>query len=138
MTPTTFSLHGAAMELGCSRETLRRQLTAAGFDHGGPFSLKEICAARTTDDKSAKVRLLEAQAEKIEMENARERGETVVLADVEAIITQKLVLPLRQALTGLPSTLDVRCNSEHPETARLALKQWSDETLRLCRENLNA
>jgi hypothetical protein len=32
--------------------------------------------------------------------------------------------------------LDVRCNSEHPDVARVALKQWSDEIIRTCGEAL--
>lgn len=137
MKQTSFSILKAATELGVARETLRKRLVATGADHAGPYSLKEIVSAMTpTDANSARARLHTADAELRELELQRERGETVTLAEVDAAIT-RLHSPLRNWIVSLPQSLSVRCNTEHPEVARVALEQARDEFLKLVRDTVS-
>jgi phage terminase Nu1 subunit (DNA packaging protein) len=91
---------------------------------------------RKDDLREAQTRQANANAKRIELQNLTESEEWVRMAEVERLLTAEVVLPLRSRLLDLPSTLAVRCNPSTPETARTALLQWSDETLKVLREKL--
>jgi phage terminase Nu1 subunit (DNA packaging protein) len=87
-------------------------------------------------ERQARTRLTRARARELEFTEKIRIGNYVSTEEVERAISQCVVQPLRPRILSLDTTLDVRCNPEHPEIARTALRQWADETLKLLREKL--
>ncbi len=131
------TIHNWANSLAIDDDTLRKRLVVSGVKvakNGQLMTAKEIWDALKGEKPSE--RLATAQAIEKERENKIAEGELITLTEVEELISKLLTLPLRQVLIALPSTLDVRCNPDHPQTSRTALREWSDEVLKLLREKL--
>jgi hypothetical protein len=133
------TLNAWANSLGKDSDTLRRALARRKLKlpaPGAPVSARVIfdALANATDDP--KQRLLTAQAVAAEFANRETAGELVRMSEVEKLLVAEVVLPLRTRLLDLPSTLSVRCNPSNSETARVALLQWTDETLAMLRSHL--
>lgn len=132
----TWSLNSAAIEFGTSRTTIRKGLRRNGVPTKPTYSTREILMAIAGDLEFERTRVERARADRMEMDLRRKRGETLDVATVNRLLTELVVLPLRERLLALPTTLDVMCNSGSPETARGALKEWVSETLKLLREKI--
>jgi hypothetical protein len=91
--------------LGRDYRTLGRRLIARGYDlpaRNGKVSLRQVLDALLDD--SEKKRLLEAQALKLELENEVKLGELVAIEDVEEVIWENGLRPLREALLAFPDS----------------------------------
>lgn len=133
------SLQAWATALGVERRTLEVRIVKAGFrvpKKTGTLSAARVFHSMLGEADVEKRRLAAAQATKIERENAAAAGELVAMVEVEKLLTELVVLPLRQALLAAPTTLDTLCNPADPEMARRAIQQWVDEVLQHCREQL--
>lgn len=82
-----------------------------------------------------KLEILAQQEIELRRENARKAGELISFDEVQKHYAECL-LPIRQRLLALPSEAAARCNPSDPEFARRALLEWSDEALRMIREQL--
>lgn len=84
--------------------------------------------------RDAKQRRLEARAriEEVEADEAERR--VIRREDVQAYIIATFA-PVRERLVSAPGALCARVNPENPAHARAILVEWSDETLRHCREH---
>ncbi len=125
-----------ATSLGIEPRTLQRSLVKAGIKVPEPrktITAKSIFVAMAGDVDAEKQRLLKGQADAQERENREAEGTLVNMAEAEKFITEVLIIPLVNALEPMPTSLDVRCNPEHPEIARAALSQWVEDTKKLLR-----
>jgi hypothetical protein len=134
------TLQAWATAMGCERRTLETRLVKSGYDKprkkGQKIPFKVIYNCIMGDEQAEKVRGMKLDNDQKEREAAEEIGDLVRWGDVEKFITENVIAPLRPALTSIDTTLDVRCNPQNPEVARTALRQWSDETLKLCSAQL--
>lgn len=132
------TLHAWAIQAGKDNRTLEKEFMRSGIDvkAGRTYSLREFLTAQLSDEHVAKVRNLEADADRKEREEQEARRELVKFSEFEQQWSEKQALPLRQFLQSLPTTYDARCNSLDPAAARVALVQLRDDVLRLLRDNL--
>lgn len=133
------TLNAWATSLGLEPRTLERQILKAGFNPPKPretITAKKILSVVAGDANATKNRLLEAQAIAQERENRNEDENWFHRDDLEKFLSEFVVIPLRQALVSISSTLDAKCNPQNPVVAREALVIWRDETLKLCEAKL--
>jgi hypothetical protein len=135
--PTTgaprWTLLAASVELGRSRETIRRGLAANGVATKSHYTTKEIFDALNGGDLEAE-KILKTREERIalERENRIANGEVIPLAD--NLRWQENVLQVvRQRLLSLPATMAQRCNPSDPAFSQKALDGWVAETLPILR-----
>ena len=133
------TLSAWATSLAKEPRTLLRILHKAGFKTSPrqKITAADIFTALTQGELELKRRLLAAQAQEKERENAEAERQLVRIRDVEKIITEKIIIPLRQLLISAPTTLDILTNPDHPDIARTALNQWRDQTLSQLRTSLD-
>jgi len=125
-----------ATSLGKEPRTLERLLVRAGLPKPHPrftVTASAIFAALLGDEMALKRRLTLAQAEAQERENREAEGQLIRLVEVEKILSERVILPLRELLMAAPAALDTRCNPGAPELARLALTAWRDDALKTLR-----
>ncbi len=113
----------AAKEAGCP-----------GFNHSGPCSLaefikwyfvqKEEAFGETLDLNQEKAGLAKEQKLAAVRQRLIEEGEMHKRSDVEILVWQQLLLPVRQELETMPSKLGPQCNPEQPEHATKVLSDW--------------
>ena len=65
----------------------------------------------------------------LELEEKIKKAEMIPTGDAENLIRAAL-MPLRDALVGLPDAMASRCNPADPEHARIALEEWRTATMR--------
>jgi hypothetical protein len=132
-----WTIHKAATEFGVSRETIDRGLLRTGTKSkpGDTYTTKEIFTAIAGDFKFERTRRERATAEKLEMENARIKGETITLADNLAW-QAKVLQPIRQRLNDLPGSMAHRVNPSDPTFAQRELGQWVKESLPILRSEI--
>lgn len=108
-----------AQSLGTTEDTLKTRLANRGivFQKGMKFGAKEIFNSMTTDKGEAQARKAVAEAEAKEMENDQTRAILMRKPDVEKIIWDELMLPLRQGLSNMPGAIAAQCNPDKPEMA---------------------
>jgi hypothetical protein len=89
--------------MGMDQQTLERRLVKAGFERPkGKVSFKKIYAAIVGEKPND--RLATAKAVETERENALAAGELHTLANVERILWEELLSPLRNSLLAYPQT----------------------------------
>ena len=127
----------ASEEFGAARETIRRGLVTNGVEvtPGGKYTIAQIHLALTGDVKVATARDKMASALARERENRIADGDLISVSDHEAW-QRKTLLPIRQRLDALPTTMAQRCNPTDPEFARQALSGWVKESLELIRSDI--
>lgn len=128
------TLNAWATELGFDRETVSRRLLKSGYEMPakgwGKVPAKKIWRAMVGDDPTGKRRLNDAQSEKIERENAIAEGRLIAAEDLEPWLIQNYIAPMTTLLSSAATTLDTRCNPASPETARAAIEDWIENTLK--------
>ena len=118
-----------ATSLGKDPSTIRSAMARAGisFEPDEKFTALVIFNLFTGDKQAAKIRLDTAMAEKVERENRLAEKELCALADVEKIIWDDCLLPLRQSLEALPASVSIQCNPSQPELALTVLQNAVEE-----------
>jgi hypothetical protein len=134
-----WSIKRAAAEFGVSAATIKRGLVASGIEvrRGvpGSYATRQVVAAIFGDLKLERTREVRARADLLELERRALEGETMKVEEARAQI-RSLLVPVRQAVLGLPAEMGARCNPADPEFAASALKVWVDETLRAVRKEI--
>jgi hypothetical protein len=129
-----------ATAMGIERRTLETRLMKSGYTEplkkGQEIPFGVIYNCIMGDEIAEKIRGMKLDNNQKEREEAEEIGELVRMDEVDKLISEHVVAPLRPWLISLPTRLDVRCNQEHPEIARTAIQQEVDEGLKLLREQL--
>jgi hypothetical protein len=125
-----WNLSTAALEFGASRETISRGLRANGVTvtAGNDYTTRQIYTALAGDLKYERTRRERAEADKAERENKIASGELHNVNEVEKLVWQDVLAPLRTELLTLHLTLGPKCVDA--ENAMEAIKCWADETLK--------
>jgi hypothetical protein len=125
-----WSIRKSATEFGVSRDTILRGLRTNGIDTDEltEFSTKQIHTALAGDLK--RERTLRARADRIkaERENAVAESQLHSKDEIEILIWQNLLLPLRAELLSIHRTLAPKCTDA--EASAEVLQTWVDETLK--------
>ena len=135
-----FSLQAWADALNKDPHTLKKMLLKVGIDapkHGELLSANKIFSALMGDEYKERVRNLKADADRKEREERIATGALFPMAELESWLHQNYVTPMWDILKTAPTTLDTRCNSEHPAVARDAIRAWIEGTVKpALKENL--
>lgn len=133
------TLNAWAVNLGMEPRTLETRLRKADveLERFQELSARDVIRALMGDKEAETIRNLKADADRKEREEQEARGELVKWPEVEERITKTMILPLRQWIVTLPTTLDTRCNPREPAIARVALNQAVDEALAMLRSGTN-
>ena len=78
---------------------------------------------------AAKLAKTQVETRLLLLEEKIKKGEMIPTGDAESLIRAAL-MPLRDALVGLPDAMASRCNPADPEHARIALEEWRTATMR--------
>lgn len=133
--PIIASYKSWAQAYGVDLAHLARMLQRAGIEYkpgvtGNPGMLDAIDFIKAITFRSEKdeaiARQANAKAEEQEMINAERRKELMELAQIERIIWNDLLAPLRQEIEQMPKSLAAMCNPDDSETALKVLEQWTD------------
>ncbi len=118
--------------LGVDFAVLQKMLTRAEIEYksGDLISAQKIFQALTfrNEKDEAIARQANAKAEEQEMINAERRKELMELSQIEKIIWNDLLGPLRLELEQMPKSLCGMCNPEEPDVAQKVLEQWVEKT----------
>jgi hypothetical protein len=142
MKPIRFSTIKSAAAATGIPSTVLRDAKARGcpaFVHGrvavGPELFKFLFDAMpgemTFEDARRRKEIAEAKIAEAEAQQLDDGW--VAMPQVEEWVVGRL-LPVRQRLISLPADVCARCNPSDPELARVALQEWSDETLKFARD----
>lgn len=132
----TFTILSAAENWGVSRETVRRGLASVGNTKTSGFTVQEINEAVYGDDKVARTRKLNLEADLLEIEKAKAEGrllEPEIVNDREAKCMGVIAEYMRSAEVELPGLT----NPTDPEFARQAVTKWVAKFWPLVRNHLN-
>jgi len=103
--PLKWTLLAAQKEFGAHRDTLKAKLIQAGVkpDADDTYSTKQILIALQGDYAAEKLRKVKEEADKLELENRRRRGELLDAAEVKSAI-ERICFIQRQnfMLSGMP------------------------------------
>lgn len=79
-----WTVYQAAMEFDIAKETLSKEFRKCGILPGpdGKYSTMDVCRAKFGDLERERIRKVKAEADGVEMENARKRGELVARENV--------------------------------------------------------
>lgn len=135
-TVMTWTLTDGAIEFGVSAETLKRGLRTLNDASGPTFTTRQIHAALSGDFKAARAKKLTAEASMAELELAEEQKALVRMDEVEKLLSEQVIVPLRSKLLSLPTEMEARVNPADPAHARRELTAWRDDVLKVMRENL--
>lgn len=103
--PIELSIQRAALEFGVSRETIRKAMNGAT----DKLTIRTVHEALSGGDiKAERLRGQRIANERAEAEQAIEQGDLHRLAEVERIVWNELLSPLREAWKGYPSTTGVK------------------------------
>ena len=102
-----------ATSLGIEGRTLLTQLTKSGVNVTPRMKLtaKTVFDARLGDMNAEKLRLTSAQAMAVEIENAEKAEVLNRRTEVERIVWEETLSPLRDLLIGYPNTVGVKMKS---------------------------
>ena len=130
-----FSLFAWAQAIGMDRATLTKRLRVADIRYKphGKISAANIYRALAGDDKQARARRDNAQAEMLESK-VQERVGNLVNKDIVQTAMRNFCLPVRQRLNSLASECAHLCNPTDPLHARAALEDWVKRALPAIRE----
>lgn len=97
--PIRWSLSQACSEFDIHKETLSKRIKTQGIEPGadGLFATKQICDAVYGDISGERLREVKGRADKLELENARLRGELVSTSDVMTV-WENVGVSLRQCV----------------------------------------
>jgi hypothetical protein len=115
------------------RRTLESKLVRIGYvtkKRGEKIPFRTVLVALMGDKEAETIRNLKADADRKEREAKIEAGELVPMADIEPWLLQHYIVPMAGILSSAPTTLDTRCNPEHPEVARKAIADWIEGTVK--------
>ena len=85
-----WTIHKAAVEFGCSRETLEKNLRKAGISDSKDYSTKEIVAAMFGDEKQERIGKLREEKEKLIRERLVDEGNLVASEEVNQWIDKTM------------------------------------------------
>ena len=126
------SINAWAQALGISHENFCIMLRRADvkYNPGQDLYAPDVFEAITyqSEKDKAVARKANADAESREMENAKTRKELMELAQIEKVVWNDLLQPLRTELEQMPRSLCALVNPEEPETAERVLQQWVEKT----------
>lgn len=135
------SIKAAATATGIPNTVLKTAKAngCRAFDHGrvavGPelfrFLFDSMPGEMTFEDARRRKEIAEAkiaEAEALQLEEG-----WVAMSDMTEWLTARL-MPVRQRIISLPSDVCATVNPSDPELARVALQEWSDETLKFARD----
>ena len=121
-----------AQGMGVEQPTLIKMLQRAGVPYisGTKLNFVDIWKAISfrSEKDEAMARQANAKAEEIEMDNAARRKELMDVAQIQRIIWNDLLGPLRQELEQMPKNLGGLCNPDSPDTACAVLTDWVEAT----------
>lgn len=117
---------------GLTVENLKQKFTRCGLEWktGVMVPACQVIQAITfrNEKDEAIARQANAKAEEQEMINAERRKELMELAQIEKIVWNDLLAPLRLELEQMPKSLCGMCNPEEPEVAQKVLGEWVEKT----------
>ncbi len=130
-----FSVFHWSQSLGMDRATLTKRLRIADiqFKPHGKVSAVNIFRALAGDDKQARARRENAQAEMIESKLQERRGSLIAKELVQTSV-RNVCLPVRQRLNCLASECAHLCNPADPAHAMAVLAEWVKRSLPVIRE----
>jgi phage terminase Nu1 subunit (DNA packaging protein) len=104
-----WSLEKASSEFGTDRKTITKRIRQNGIQpaEDGTFSTKQICAAIFGDIHGERLRKTRAEADKIEMDNERERGLVIDVGDVDSM-WEVNDLNLKEKFIRIPEVFESR------------------------------
>lgn len=125
-----------ARATGCDRHTMQKAIEAIGIKPTGKvksgkasgndtYSVRDLFKAASGGDiKAEQLRKTREEADKIELANARNRGELVAVQDMVRV-GEKIFAALRQRILNMPLTEEEsdKCLSE---VLRLRDRDWSE------------
>lgn len=119
-----------AAELGKDPETIKKALIRTDYHPvpGQPIPLKEIIAALFGEKYVEEVRAMRLDNEERERKAKERDGVLVQMPEVEALLTEWVVLPLSSALASMPAEISPLCAG--PEAARKAIDTWIENKLK--------
>ena len=130
--PISASIHAWSKALKVHPTQLERMLKRAEVEYEtkqGLTAEQFIEAVTFRSEKDAAVaRKANADAEAQEMENAKTRKELMDLAQIEKLLWNDCLGPLRTELEQMPKSLAGLCNPDEPEVAEKTLLQWVEKT----------
>jgi phage terminase Nu1 subunit (DNA packaging protein) len=131
-----FSINAAAVACGMDDKTLRSKLSKAGIKQSkaGLITLRQFYISVTGDKEAEQTRLIKAQADIAEREDAEARVESVQFRVMQAII-ERANSAVKQALIDIPARWASRFNPTDPELAKAAADTCIDELLKLLGNN---
>ena len=125
---TKFSITSAAVELGVSKETIRRRLSEIGIKTGAgeTFTLRELFKAMSGDPRLELTRLRRAQADAEVRKNKVADNELISVDEAAQVYGRKLGA-MSQVLDAMGAQLDARLASESEPTAcRKMLNEYAE------------
>jgi phage terminase Nu1 subunit (DNA packaging protein) len=127
---TTFSVTTAAVELGVSKETIRRRLAEIGIKtgKGESFTLRQLFDAMGSDPRKELTRLRKAQADAEQRKNRVAEGELIEVEKAAQIYGRKLQA-ICQRVDAQASLLDSQLALESdPVKIRQILAAYNEQT----------
>lgn len=110
-----------------------KKLLRVGITLGDPFdkvSFRDIKVAILGDESAEKVRNLKVDADRKEREELEAKGKLFPMDELEKWLLENYIVPMSNILAGAATTLDTRCNPEHPEQAREAIRNWVENEVK--------
>jgi len=137
----TGTINAWATSLGVEARTILRALAKTGIVRRKTkgrikFTAKQITDALFGDEQQERLRNLKLDADKKHREEEEAKGQLITLTEVESLLTERVISPLRERLLNQGTRIDALCNPSHPQLAREAITADTDETLKLMREKL--
>lgn len=115
------SLREAEAEFGTHRDTLSKLLLQAGEKPGedGRWSIQQVCAQVFTDERRERARLAKEQADRVAIDNAKQRREWIPVEDA-AKLNGRIAFAIRQKIVLLPNLTTEEKNEILTDIRRLA------------------
>jgi len=121
-----------ATAYGCDVTHFQSILQRAGVKYTVGVDLEAVDVFKAITFRSEKdeaiARQANAKAEEQEMINAERRKELMELSQIERIVWNDCLAPLRLEMEQMPKSLSALCNPEDPETAQKVLGEWVERT----------
>ena len=134
----TGTVNAWCTSLGLDRQAFETRLARAGAVIAPKCKLtaRQVFVALAGDKEVAQARKALAEAEEKERENRLAERELMVVADVERIVWEQCLLPLKQSIDALPATLASQCNPDNPQLALGVLENWKEQVKKQIKEKL--
>jgi hypothetical protein len=124
------TITGWAKELGFDPKTVAQRMRDAGHavERNSLYHVKQVVTSIYGDKEAEQIRALKLENQERERNAAKESGALFPMSELEPILMQSYVAPMSNILNSLPTSIDTRCNPDHPEIARKALLDWVENT----------